>query len=264
MQSHHDALAQFPAGYQATGAYSDGATDTAPGWGWGALILPYLEAGTLYNPIRLDLPIQDPRNSLVIQSTVSSYLCPSDLVPERVFAVLDGFGNLVATAAPSSYSACVGGDESDIAAPTGLGVCYRNSHTRSADIVDGTSWTIIAGERSWANARGIWAGAISSGVCQRGEQNPCPGNSAAWYPAPALVQTHGHLNNATTDTDGGLDDFSSQHPRGSNFLLVDGSVHFLRSISGDLPSGDYTPDSLVLQALSTRANVETIPGDWVD
>lgn len=102
----------------------------------------------------------------------------------------------------------MGGDESDIAAPAGLGVCYRNSRTRIADVVDGTSRTILVGEHAWANAKGIWAGAISGGVCQRGEQNSCPGNSAAWYPAPALVQTHGHLNNATTDTDGGLDDFS--------------------------------------------------------
>ena len=184
MQSHHDARGQFPAGYQATGTYSDGATDTSPGWGWAALILPYLEGGTLYDAIRLDLPIQDPKNALVIQTTIHTYLCPSDLIPEGAFSVPDGFGNPVAIAAPSSYSACVGGDESDIAAPAGLGVCYRNSRTRIADVVDGTSRTILVGEHAWANAKGIWAGAISGGVCQRGEQNSCPGNSAAWYPAP--------------------------------------------------------------------------------
>src|SRR5947209_10502853 len=30
----------FPAGYQATMPYVDGASDTSPGWGWSAAILP--------------------------------------------------------------------------------------------------------------------------------------------------------------------------------------------------------------------------------
>src|SRR6266852_4164015 len=42
MHSYHGANRMFPPGYQATGSYADGATDTAPGWGWAAFILPYL------------------------------------------------------------------------------------------------------------------------------------------------------------------------------------------------------------------------------
>jgi len=76
-----------------------------------------------------------------------------------------------------------------------------------------------------------------------------------------LAQAHGHLNNAVFDEDGGLDDFSSLHPGGSNFLFADGSVRFLRSIPGDLPDGGYAPDSLILQALCTRANGEIVSGD---
>src|SRR5205814_5732564 len=122
--------------------------------------------------------------------------------------------------------------------------------------------TILIGERAWSNANGIWAGAINGGVIKRGELNSCPGNGAASYPAGMLVQAHSHLNNTATDTDGGLDDFSSRHPGGSNFLFADGSVRFLRSVPGDLLSGDFTPDSLLLQALSTRANGETVPDDF--
>src|SRR5262249_9162664 len=105
--------------------------------------------------------------------------------------------------------------------------------------------------KAWANAQGIWAGAVPGGILVRGSRNPNPGNATAT--APALVLSHSHLNNALADTDGGLDDFSSLYTAGSNFLFADCSVHFIRSIPGDPPTG-YTPDSLAFQALGTRAN----------
>ena len=161
--------------------------------------------------------------------------------------------------APSSYAACVGGDESDVFAATGLGVFYRNSQTRFLEITDGLSETILVGEKAWSNAQGVWAGTPSGAVLMRGPRNPNPGSGAAFYPASALVLSHSHLNNATTDTDGGLDDFSSNHVGGSNFLFADGSVHFIHSIPGDTPTG-YTADSIAFQALGTRANGEVPAG----
>ena len=154
----------------------------------------------------------------------------------------------------------VGGDESATDAADGQGVFYRNSRTRMVDITDGTSNTLLIGERAWANANGIWAGAVSGSVCKRGQRNPCPGGGAASYPAATLVLAHSHLNNATSDTDGGLDDFSSQHPGGSNFLFADGHVAFVRSVPGDNPDGSYTADSLAFQALGTRAGGEVLRG----
>src|SRR3989454_4288854 len=43
LHGYHDANKRFPPGYLATGAYADGASDTTPGWGWAAFILPHLE-----------------------------------------------------------------------------------------------------------------------------------------------------------------------------------------------------------------------------
>jgi prepilin-type processing-associated H-X9-DG protein len=117
----------------------------------------------------------------------------------------------------------------------------------------------MIGERAWSNANGIWAGAIANGVCLRGTRNPNPGGGAASYPAPTLVLAHSHLNNAQNDTDGGLDDFSSNHSGGSNFVFADGSVHFIRSIPGDTANG-FTPDSVAFQALGTRANGDSAQG----
>ncbi len=198
---------------------------------------------------------------------VKVYLCPSDITPDAAFAVPDAFGKTVVMAAPTSYAACVGGDESDTRDPTGQGIFYRNSRIRMTDITDGTSNTILIGERAWSNANGIWAGAIPDGVLKRGQSNPCqPVVPGAWYPAATLVGAHTHLNNALLDPDGsaGMDDFGSRHSGGSNFVFADGSVHFLRSVSSDNPEGTYTADGLIFQALGTRAKGEVVPGDWIN
>jgi prepilin-type processing-associated H-X9-DG protein len=71
------------------------------------------------------------------------------------------------------------------------------------------------------------------------------------------------LNNAVADTDGGLDDCSSQHAGGSNFVFADDSVHFLHSVPADNPGGSYTSDSLIFQAFGTRANGDFAPEDWI-
>jgi prepilin-type processing-associated H-X9-DG protein/prepilin-type N-terminal cleavage/methylation domain-containing protein len=257
LHSYHDVHQSLPPGYLATMPYSDGATDTAPGWSWAVFILPHLEQDNLYRQLNLALPVE---KSPAIQTMLKVYLCPSDPTPTSAFAVPDGFGAARALAAPSSYAACCGGDESDVSAPTGLGVFYRNSSTRLTDIPDGTSQTLLIGDKAWADTEVIWAGAINDAVARRGPINPCPGSGEASWPAPGLVLSHSHLNNATTDTDGGLDDFASRHPGGSNFLFADGSVHFIRSIPGDNPDGSYTADSLAFQALGTRANGEVIAG----
>jgi prepilin-type N-terminal cleavage/methylation domain-containing protein/prepilin-type processing-associated H-X9-DG protein len=253
LHGYHDANQGFPPGYRATAAYVDGATDTAPGWGWAAFLLPHVEQGPLWGQLNFALPVQQ---SPAIQTMVKLYLCPSDLTPLSAFPVTDAFGNTLALAAPASYAACVGGDESGTGDPSGLGVFYRNSHTRLTDITDGTSNTILVGEKAWANANGIWAGVPPGSVIRRGPQNPNPGSPNATGPAAGLVLSHAHLNNPTTDTDGGLDDFSSMHFGGSNFLFGDGSVRFVRSVPGDQADGRYTDDGLRFQALGTRSNGE--------
>jgi prepilin-type N-terminal cleavage/methylation domain-containing protein/prepilin-type processing-associated H-X9-DG protein len=256
-QGYHDSNKSFPPGYLATVPYVDGETDTFPGWGWGAFILPYLEQDSLSRQLNFKQPVQ---NSPAIQTVVSVYLCPSDLAPSAAFAVPDAFGNSVALAAPSSYKACVGGDESATTGPSGLGIFFRNSRTRLIEVKDGTSNTILAGEHAWANANGIWAGVPPGAVTLRGPQNPNPGSQTSWGPAADLVLAHSHLNNAATDADGGIDDFASLHNGGSNILFADGSVRFIRSIPGDNADGSYTLDSLAFQALGTRARGEIVSG----
>jgi prepilin-type N-terminal cleavage/methylation domain-containing protein/prepilin-type processing-associated H-X9-DG protein len=272
LHNYHDAMSIFPPGYIAASKFIDGETDTAPGWSWASMILPQLDQAPLYSSINVWLPIQAPANTTGTQTLLSAFLCPSDQLPStRTFPVTDGLGNTVATVAPSSYAASTGSDAADVALGlnndgSGNGPFYRNSGVRMAAIIDGTSQTVLLLERAWGDTEGTWTGAVPGGVVLRGPFNPCPGSAYATYLAPCLVLAHCHLLNTNADTDSGLDDPSSFHPGGANALFADGSVHFFKSVLGDAgvnPDGStrYTPSSLILQALGTRAGGEVVSSD---
>jgi prepilin-type N-terminal cleavage/methylation domain-containing protein/prepilin-type processing-associated H-X9-DG protein len=248
LHNYHGVYKRFPPGYSAAGPYSDGATDTAPGWGWPAFLLPYLEQGNLHKQIDFSQPVQATPAS---QTMVPIFMCPSDLVPDSTITISDATLTPMAQAAPSSYAATCGQDASDVAGPTGDGVFYRNSRTRILDITDGTSNTVLAGDRAWAQTQGIWAGAPSGALCRPGPLNPWINAVGA---APTFILVHNNYINITTDADGGLDDFSSLHFNGANLLFADGSVHFLVSITGD------GPQRRAFWALGTRAGGEVIQG----
>ncbi len=207
----------------------------------------------------------------MVQTIQNVYLCPSDPLPGGTFPVTDSAGNVLAFMGPTSYAACVGNDFADTT--TGLnndgqgnGVLFRNSAVRMAAITDGASQTIVVAERAWSINSGPWAGVATNGVIGRGPANPCPRTGALYYLAASMVQAHCNVLNTDTDPDGGLDDFSSRHPGGANAVFADGSVHFLKSVlrnSGQRPDGStiYSPSSMVLQALGTRAGSEVISAD---
>jgi prepilin-type N-terminal cleavage/methylation domain-containing protein/prepilin-type processing-associated H-X9-DG protein len=256
LHAYHDTVKHFPPGYMATNATADPNFNTAPGWGWGALILPYLDQGPLYGSmdlaIRANLPITDPSVATSIQARLAVYLCPSDILPPGPFAVYSLAGHTsypivysqgapgTVLAGPSSYAACVGRDEdSDADGVFGSGIFYCNSATKMATITDGTSNTIMIAERAWANSNGVWVGAIPGCAMVFGTSNKNVNVISGGYPnspiyaPPMLAQLHLHMINPTTDGDGGLDDPSSMHTGGANILYADGTVHFVRTMGPD-------------------------------
>src|SRR5260370_22346547 len=107
LQTYHDVAGAFPMGYSARSlAVVNGANDTAQGWGWAAMILPYLEQGPTFNAANFALAVAAVQNTSVIRTTVSTYLCPSDPT-SGPFTVSDAGANPLAIAAPSGYSACL-------------------------------------------------------------------------------------------------------------------------------------------------------------
>ena len=144
--AYHDANEVLPPGYTAASVYPA----TSPGWGWGEYLLPYIEQEPLYRQINFSLPLE---GQPAIQTIVKLYICPSDNPPYSAFAVTDATYGTICLAAPSSYAAICGDDNTDVDDPTGSGVFYRNSKTRLTDIMDGTSQTAMIGERDWSRPR---------------------------------------------------------------------------------------------------------------
>ena len=94
-------------------------------------------------------------------------------------------------------------------------------------------------------------GAPNGAVIRPGPLNPW---ASATGSAQALVLVHNNWINITSDSDGGLDDFSSKHAEGANILFGDGSVRFIRSITAD------DQDHHDFWAMGTRAGNEIING----
>lgn len=276
LHNFHDVNRHFPSGYLASAPAGDPNFTTAPGWGWATMILPYLEQTALYeqlqSAIESNTPITDPSVATAIQARVSQFICPSDAVPDAPFAVYGLAGNtsypiIYSEGAPGtvmvsgcSYAACCGRDEdSDADGVTGSGVFYCNSQTRMTEISDGTSCTILIGERAFCNAQGVWVGAIPGCAMAFGPLNPTKdinggiANTPIFAP-PMLVQCHAHLVNPNLDLDGGLDDISSQHTGGANLLMADGSVHFVVT---NLPDPEPGSPGAILSPYAPA-----VPGNW--
>ena len=248
LQGYHDAQKQFPPGY--TSAYDASGTDTGPGWGWAAYLLPYVEQDNLYRQINFLLPIENGANATARVQVVKTYLCPADMVPPSVSVGPRGAnGQLTGTTctvAPANYIGNYGVGEPGV---DGDGVFFRGSTVRIADITDGTSTTFVVGERSFRYSEAVWVGAVTGSA-----QGLTPGSPLPNIPENASNYILGHTGEMV---DGParpveMNHYSGNHARGVNFVFADGHVRFLTN----------STDAATLKALSTRSRGETITGDY--
>ncbi len=251
MHNYHSTHDVFPPGYLS--ATPTGGVETGPGWGWGTMLLTAIEQSPLYNATNFSLPITDPGSSTVRSTRLSVYLCPSspDLGP---ITLNDAGGKaLVVGLAASQYIASAGQFEVADSPARNNGAFYRGSRVGVRDVTDGTSQTLMTGERSRNVADATWVGAVPAAVVATNPRWPV--RDAADSNVMVLGHTGPSPNQLWIDVPNykaaGADDFWSLHPGGCNFLFCDGSVRFVKE----------TINPRIFSFLSTRAGGEVVGSD---
>lgn len=266
LHNHHDTMLKFPAGVtlgknQSTGAgwwgggnvaprYDNppngwaNATTTYPSdgyWGYQVRIAPYLEQGNITNAITAynqwpwwhPIPGLTGGKRFVVSQTFKIYSCPSDTRGLQTWT--DGTNHHALT----SYMGVVGRDTYQETLPgTGNptatsgklrgqdGILYVNSKVNFAAITDGTSNTVMIGERPpdhtteygwmWV-AWGYDGFGFGAGDCLLGVRERIPTMTTA----PGLYRPGSPTNPSDWNH------YWSLHPGGGMWLMGDGSVRFI-------------------------------------
>jgi prepilin-type N-terminal cleavage/methylation domain-containing protein/prepilin-type processing-associated H-X9-DG protein len=294
VHNYESATGYLPPAYR--GQQIGGAPQYYDLWGTLALLTPYLEQTAVYNAIDLTQTMYQltPPYYINSQTAVTTFVpiftCPSD---RRQAVDVGAYVPPGVALAPSNYAFCLGtGTTRERTGWAGSpynadGVFYAQSRTRMADILDGTSNTVGASERTLGD------GPESTDVASRADVDPQtmyvnPGaetndancgstltiNKAqhrgyTWVAGEPRCTSYNHyyLPNDRTNPDcvanftgtdpqlrstgHGLSTARSRHTGGVNVWLCDGSVRFVS-------------DSINLstwRALATRAGGEVI-GDY--
>jgi prepilin-type N-terminal cleavage/methylation domain-containing protein len=198
---------------------------------WIVRILPYIEQSTIFKHFDQDAGAYAPANLPARRQPLSILACPSQAHPDAL--KIDG--SII-------YGSDYAGVHHDSEAPidsNNNGLLFLNSRVRFGEIEDGSSNTLLVGEKL-SEVQGLgWASGTRATLRNTGSQLESPKNLAV-VPAAQV--------NALT-----VGGFGSAHTGGAQFVLADGSVRFLSS----------SIDAKLYRRLGHRADGELMDGqEW--
>lgn len=272
IHNYHDVHRRLPAGYFSY-ATSNGTApawaeldpntwDGAPGWSWGAMLLPFLEQGNVTAVIDFDRPLWDLSHRSVINTKLPVFLCPTSSGGDEPFVVqqADGAPRIITgqqIEVGRSHYVASHGQESCWgecgSATTGVvftniynsttqtvtingdagrvadGPFYRNSGTRFRDVTDGLTNTIFLGEHSSKLSDKTWVGVVPGGSTPPRFTSPENGPDAA----ATMVLVHSGPSGGELDITG----FPIIHPVNFPTYHV-GQMYSEHSGGGNVTLGD--------------------------
>jgi prepilin-type N-terminal cleavage/methylation domain-containing protein/prepilin-type processing-associated H-X9-DG protein len=265
--NYHGSFGRFPTGINRGDKTSPPPGEPGLRYNWVMAFLPYVEEDAIRNRFTIDAAkynnnILDPVTgkpggpNAAIALTFKIMICPSDAgmpTPAK-----DTTQQPPLEWALISYKACAGTVSYPNGSQTRDGIFYYNHKGHSfADITDGTSNTLLMGERDHldpiydqftGDILHYWAWAYyasNAGDVFNGTSVPINFKLPANFPTlPAAQQSLLVVQRRSN--------FGSAHPGGANFALADGSVRFIQQ--GISP--------VAFNALGTRAGGEVVPGDY--
>jgi prepilin-type processing-associated H-X9-DG protein len=216
-----------------------GYSPSQTGLSWQTSILPYVEQDALWQKAR-EADLQDPSGNSPAHWTVRAtpvrlYVCPAEArqlggLRFQLFWGLTSYQGVAGTSLSRKD-----------------GIFNKDFTLRFSDVTDGTSSTLMVGERPPGpdGMYGAWYSNWGYTVCSVAAILP-GGASNSWAPA-ACPTVSGPLRPGRIDDPCDVTHFWSLHGNGSNFAFADGSVRFLPNSA-----------SAILPALATRAGGETV------
>jgi prepilin-type N-terminal cleavage/methylation domain-containing protein/prepilin-type processing-associated H-X9-DG protein len=295
LHAYHDSNDRFPSGMQIpTNWYTAHERDTPPGgydvnnspiegavYSWVYRIAPYIDLENVYNafdttqpPFFQYLPGVPQTGDNTVNSVAALPLkCPADPRAKLICpdAANDGSNKHIAL---TSYLGVVGRNQFKESQGQD-GILYINAAVKMVEITDGTSNTLLVGERppSFNLLYGwMWAGV--GDLPKFGSADVVLGvrEKVGTFPSPGVAQT-GTSVQAGTDffRPGTLDDpqnldrnhFWSLHVNGANWLFADGSVRFITYAAGTATVGSVNgiPGVTILECMASRAGNENVTYD---
>jgi prepilin-type N-terminal cleavage/methylation domain-containing protein/prepilin-type processing-associated H-X9-DG protein len=222
---YHDAHRTFP-----YGEYLNPTGQNDHMWAWSAIVLPFMEQENITRLLNFDSGFNTPPNEVVGKMYVTTYLCPSASPPKLVTACCGAF--TTKGLAVTNYSGISTDTRPQYAVtPTGSGCLYQNSSVSLDTVPDGTSQTLLIGERDRFPDDDPGAGTCGSAPCELADARP----------GFARITTGWGINNpnARFYVYSGV---QSRHPGGANFTFADGHVSYLGEMI----------DQNALRSLTTR------------
>lgn len=222
LHNYHDTALTFP-----PGGFRQGA-NLGTGMGWHVGILPYLDQAPMYNQFDFNATAYtNATNLAVAKQSPPGFYCPSGQpnkssntgefsagIPTNsvhYYGIMGPEGAVPNTTPARNYTIdTTATGQGDFSLQ---GMMPRGRQRRMADVIDGTSNTLMIGEISWvaANAYRVWIRGCDSSACgsTKNVQN-------------GINTTPYNGSNNFNDVS-----FGSNHVGGAHFLNADGSVVFL-------------------------------------
>ncbi len=243
LHNYHDTASVFPPGwvYDPNRAAANAPTNC---WGWSAMILPHIDQAPLYNQLNLSVGFRGGLDAAGNNSNAGlngpeatilpAFRCPSDVGVAQVMSSTGDPGAGMTYGARSNYPAVNGGLLLDLPPITAQGGTFgENSKRGLRDLTDGSSHTVLVGERAWFSVDGTNVGPATLWA---GTRSGTPGTEAANGVAFAVGNCVIPLNTRPQGdaiplgsgiADGSWHAFSSRHAQGAHFLMADGAVRFV-------------------------------------